>query len=72
MDAETRTNQNGAEAILKGPNGLVVSYAQCFNFPITNNMAEYEALINGVHLAMGIGVSDLRVLSDSQMVINQI
>lgn len=41
-------NQNGGGAILEGPNGLFVSYVLRFNFPVTNNMVKYEALINGM------------------------
>lgn len=44
---------------------MVVSYALYFEFSLTNNMDKYEALINKVQLAVGIGVSDLKVLSDS-------
>lgn len=56
----------------EGPNSFTVSYTLRFDFPATNNMTEYKALINGMKLAMGIGVSDLKVLSDWQLVVNQI
>lgn len=35
-------------------------------------MAEYEALINGMQLALEIEVNDLNVLNDSQLVVNHI
>lgn len=44
--------------MLEGPNALVISYKLYFDFPVINNMAEYETLNNGMQLEMGIGVSD--------------
>lgn len=35
-------------------------------------MAEYEALVNGMRLALEIEVSILNVLSDSQLVVHQV
>ena len=39
-------------------------------FKASNNMAEYEALVNGMLVALEVGVTDLEVNSDSQLVIN--
>lgn len=69
IDGAAGPSQSGVGAILEGPNGLVISYALHFDFPITNNMAEYEALIIGMQLAMEKGVSDLNILNDSQLVV---
>ncbi|XP_026396237.1 uncharacterized protein LOC113290862 [Papaver somniferum] len=38
----------------------------------TNNIAEYEAVIHGLHLARELGLLDVRLTSDSQLVIRQI
>ncbi|XP_038973024.1 uncharacterized protein Mb2253c-like [Phoenix dactylifera] len=43
-----------------------------FEFPASNNAAEYEALIAGLKLAKELGVRNLRAFSDSQLVVNQI
>lgn len=51
---------------------MIVSNALCFSFLVTNNMVEYEALINGMQLALRTGVSDLNILRDSQLVVNQV
>ncbi len=42
-----------------------------FGFSVTNNMAEYEALIVRLHRARKIGVRNLRAYSDSQLVVRQ-
>lgn len=72
VDGVAGPSQNGAGTILEAPNGLVISYALQFDFLVTNNMVEYEVLINGMQLAMGIIVSDLKVFSDSQLIVNLI
>jgi ribonuclease HI len=41
-------------------------------FPASNNVAEYEALINGLCIAIKLGVRRLDVRGDSQLVISQV
>ena len=53
------------EIILEGPNRLTLKQFLQFNFKITNNQAEYEALIAELNLAKEIGVSWLISKSDS-------
>ncbi|XP_015938645.1 uncharacterized protein LOC107464228 [Arachis duranensis] len=43
-----------------------------FEFPISNNQAEYEALIGGLTLAAEVGARRLEVCSDSQVVTSQV
>ena len=42
------------------------------HFPSSNNVAEYEALINGLCIAVELGVQCLDVQGDSQLVIDQV
>ncbi|XP_074327510.1 uncharacterized protein LOC141665424 [Apium graveolens] len=42
-----------------------------FGFPATNNQAEYEALIAGLNLSRTLRVQDLKIYSDSQIVVKQ-
>jgi hypothetical protein len=42
------------------------------HFPASNNVAEYEALVNGLHIAIEIGVRRLDASGDSQLVIDQV
>ena len=39
---------------------------------MTNNEAEYEALILGLEIAIQMGIEDLHILGDSQLIINQV
>lgn len=41
-------------------------------FTVTNNQAEYEAVILGMQWALQASVSRLTVLSDSQVVVHQL
>jgi ribonuclease HI len=42
------------------------------HFPASNNMAEYEALVNGLRIAIELGVRRLDARGDSQLVIDQV
>ncbi|GKU88934.1 hypothetical protein SLEP1_g3141 [Rubroshorea leprosula] len=59
-------------ALLIGSEGYRSEHALKFNFDATNNMAEYEALLLGLQLALELKISAIQVYSDSQLVVNQI
>jgi len=42
-----------------------------FNFPASNNEAEYEALIAGLQAVRALSVRNLRIKCDSQLIVNQ-
>ncbi|XP_075674970.1 uncharacterized protein LOC142644193 [Castanea sativa] len=52
--------------------GLEVESWKMLNFPTTNNATEYEACIMGLQAALGLGVKELEVYSDSAFIISQI
>jgi hypothetical protein len=47
-------------------------YAVRLHFPASNNMAEYEALLCGLRIAIETGIKCLDVRGDSQLVIDQV
>jgi ribonuclease HI len=47
-------------------------YAVRLHFPASNNMAEYEALLCGLRIAIETGIKRLDVRGDSQLVIDQV
>ena len=47
-------------------------YVIRLHFPTSNNMAEYEALLSGLCIALELGVKRLDVCGDSQLVIDQV
>lgn len=54
------------------PGGITVEYALHFRFQVSNNEAEYEALLAGLHLVKELGAEHININSDSQLVVNQV
>ena len=65
VDGSSNKQGSGAGGILTGPDGVLVESMLRFEFPATNNEAEYEAMISGLQLANNMGIKTLRVASDS-------
>ncbi|XP_071741657.1 uncharacterized protein [Rutidosis leptorrhynchoides] len=61
----------GAGIVLKSPEGEEYTFALRFSVPVTNNEAEYEALLSGMRVAKYLEVKELSVYVDSQLVANQ-
>ncbi|XP_071687559.1 uncharacterized protein [Rutidosis leptorrhynchoides] len=61
----------GAGLVLTSPSGEEHTYPLHFNFDVTNNEAEYEALLAGLNMAHKMNVLQLRAYVDSQFVANQ-
>jgi ribonuclease HI/transposase InsO family protein len=62
----------GAGLLFISPLGKHLRYALRLHSPASNNMAEYEALVNGLHIAIELGVRRLDARGDSQLVIDQV
>jgi ribonuclease HI len=62
----------GAGLLVISPLGKHLRYVLRLHFPASNNVAEYEALVNGLHIAIELGVRRLDARGDSQLVINQV
>jgi ribonuclease HI len=62
----------GAGLLFISPLGKHVRYVIRLDFPASNNMAEYEALVNGLCIAAELGVWHLDARGDSQLVIDQV
>jgi ribonuclease HI len=54
------------------PLGKHLCYVLRLHFPASNNVAEYEALVNGLRIAIELGVRRLDARGDSQLVIDQV
>jgi ribonuclease HI len=62
----------GAGLLFVSPLGEHMRYAVHLHFPASNNMAEYEALLCGLKIAIEIGIKCLDVRGDSQLMIDQV
>jgi ribonuclease HI len=62
----------GASLLFISPLGKHVRYVIRLHFPASNNVAEYEALVNGLCIAIELGVRRLDARGDSQLIIDQV
>jgi ribonuclease HI len=62
----------GAGLLFISPLGKHVRYVIRLHFLTSNNVAKYEALVNGLHITVEIGVRRLDAQGDSQLVIDQV
>jgi ribonuclease HI len=62
----------GVGLLFISPLGKHLRYVLRLHFPASNNVAEYEALINRLHIAIELGVQRLDARGDSQLVIDQV
>jgi ribonuclease HI len=58
--------------VIMSPGGVNQEEAERLDFRCTNNQSEYEALIAGLRYVISIGVKDVEVFADSQLVVQQI
>ncbi|GKV42199.1 hypothetical protein SLEP1_g49636 [Rubroshorea leprosula] len=72
VDGASSSKGSRAGALLIGPEEYRSEHALKFNFDATNNIAEYEALLLGLQLALELKISAIQVYSDSQLMVNQI
>jgi len=61
----------GAGAVIISPDGHVVAKIGKFLGDSTNNVAEYMGLILGLKRAKAMGIKELEVLSDSELLVRQ-
>jgi ribonuclease HI len=62
----------GAGVLLISPTGEQLKYVLQIFWKVSNNEAEYEALLHGLCLAASLGIKRLLVYGDSVVVINQV
>ncbi|XP_071688244.1 uncharacterized protein [Rutidosis leptorrhynchoides] len=70
-DGASHAEGAGAGLLLASPSCEEHTYALRFNFEVTNNEAEYEALLAGLNITHKMNVTKLRAFTDSQLVANQ-
>ena len=54
------------------PLRVCMRYMVRLHFPSSNNVAKYEELINGLCIAIELGIRCLDIRGDSQLVVNQV
>ena len=62
----------GAGLVFISPLRVRMRYMVQLHFPSSNNVAEYKTLINGLRIAIELGIRRLNIRGDSQLVVNQV
>lgn len=71
MQVDGASNFFGVEAgiVLQSSEDLQIEWAVYLDFPASNNVAEYEALVNGLNLAKKLRIPRVQVYSYSQLIV---
>jgi ribonuclease HI len=62
----------GAGVLFISPKGEQLNYVLQILWEVSNNKAEYEALLHGLRLAISLGIKRLLVYGDSLLVVQQV
>jgi hypothetical protein len=62
----------GAGIVLRSPDNETTLFSYRLEFNCTNNIAEYEALILGINLAIDMNIKTLHVRGDSDLIVSQV
>jgi len=58
--------------VFVSPLGVRMRYMVCLHFPASNNMVEYKVLINGLRIAIELGIRRLNVGGNYKLIIDQV
>ena len=72
FDGSLKLDGGGAGVLFISPMGEQLKYVLQILFEVSNNEAEYEALLHGLRLAVSLGIKRLLVFGDSIIVVQQV
>ena len=72
FDGSLKLDGGGAGVLFVSPKGEQLKYVFQILFKVSNNEAEYEALLHGRHLAVSLGIKRLLVYGNSLLVVQQV
>jgi ribonuclease HI len=72
FDGSLKLRGGGAGVLFISPIGEQLKYVFQIIFEVTNNQAEYEALLHRLRVAVSLGIKRLLVYGDSLLVIQQV
>ncbi|XP_057444132.1 uncharacterized protein LOC130736307 [Lotus japonicus] len=72
VDGSSNDTGSGSGITIESPDKMVIEQSLKFEFKASNNQSEYEALIAGLRLAIELGVQELFIKGDSQLVVKQV
>jgi ribonuclease HI len=72
FDGSLKLDGGGARVLFISPKGKQLKYVLQILWEVSNNEAEYEALLHGLCLAISLGIKRLLVYGDSLLVVQQV
>ena len=72
FDGSLMKSGAGVGLLFVSPLGIHMRYMVRLHFAASNNTAKFEALVNGLQIAIKIGVRRLDVRGDSQLIVDQV
>nr|KYP36432.1 Uncharacterized protein Mb2253c family [Cajanus cajan] len=72
VDGSSNSKGGGAGIILEGSNQVTLEKSLKFSFKVTNNQAEYEALLAGLRLAHDLGARRVSCNIDLKLMVEQL
>jgi ribonuclease HI len=72
FDGSVMNEGAGVGLVFISPLGVRMEYMVQLHFPTSHNAAEYEALINGLRIAVELGIKRLEIRGDSELVVGQV
>jgi len=72
VDGSSNPKGVGAGIVLEGPNNILIEKSLHFAFKMSNNQAEYEAILTGLFLAREVGVRTLTCKTDSKLTVGHL
>jgi ribonuclease HI len=72
FDGSLQLDGGGAGVLFISPKGEQLKYVLQIMWAVSNNEAEYEALLHGLRLAISLGIKRLLVYGDSLLVVQQV
>ena len=72
FDGSLKLEGGSAGVLFISPKGEQLKYVLQILFEVSNNEAEYEALLHGLCLAISLGIKQLLVFGDSIIVVQQV
>ena len=71
IDGPLALGMGGVGVVLLSPEKDILKYRVQLQFPAMNNEAEYEAILIGLRIAKALGVRNLKLNSNSKLVVGQ-
>ena len=72
VDGAANQRGSGVGLVLVSPEKITIEKSLRLSFSVTNNEAEYEALLMGMIMVQKMGEKAMKVFSDSKLVVGQV